>query len=58
MVQDVSKTDKECLETKFWLNLLKDTNYISLQAFNSIYTDADEISKILFSILKSSRLTK
>lgn len=49
---------KECLETKFWLNLLKDTNYISLKAFNSIYADADERSKILFSILKSSRLTK
>ena len=49
---------KECLETKYWLNLLKDTNYISLKEFNSIYPDADEISKILFSILKSSRLTK
>ncbi|BAY83362.1 hypothetical protein NIES267_28500 [Calothrix parasitica NIES-267] len=49
---------KECLETKYWLNLLKDTNYISLKAFNSIHADADEISKILFSILKSSRLTK
>ncbi|MGB6296465.1 MAG: four helix bundle protein [Rivularia sp. (in: cyanobacteria)] len=49
---------KECLETKFWLNLLKDTNYISLKEFNSIYPDADELSKILFSILKSSRLKK
>ena len=49
---------KECLETKFWLNLLKDTDYISLKEFNSIYPDVDEISKMLFSILKLSRLTK
>ena len=54
----ISIAYKECLETKFWLNLLKDTNYISSKEFNSIYPDADEISKMLFSILKSSRLTK
>ena len=58
MVQDATKAYKECLETKFWLNLLKDTKYISPKAFNSIHADADELSKILFSILKSSRLTK
>ncbi|MGB3205217.1 MAG: four helix bundle protein [Crinalium sp.] len=39
---------KECLETKYWLSLLKDTNYINQNAFESIYKDADEISKILF----------
>ncbi|MEO1376953.1 MAG: four helix bundle protein [Cyanobacteria bacterium J06635_10] len=54
----ISIAYKECLETKYWLNLLKDTNYISQAAFNSIHTDADEISKMLFSIIKSSRLTK
>jgi four helix bundle protein len=54
----ISIAYKECLETKYWLNLLKDTNYISPKEFNSIYPDADELSKILFSILKSSRLTK
>ncbi len=38
---------KECLETKYWLSLLKDTGYISLKAFESIYKDAEEISKML-----------
>ena len=52
----ISIAYKECLETKYWLSLLKDTNYISLKAFNSIHADADEISKMLFSILKSSRI--
>ena len=37
---------KECLETKYWLSLLKDTEYISLKAFKSIYKDAEEISKM------------
>ena len=41
---------KECLETKYWLSLLKDTNYIEQNAFDSIYKDADEIGKMLFSI--------
>ena len=47
---------KECLETKYWLSLLKDTDYITEKAFNSIYDDADEIGKILFSILKKTRI--
>ncbi len=58
MMQDVTKTYKECRKTKFWLNLLKDTNYIYFKTFNSIHADADELSKMLFSILKSSRLIK
>lgn len=28
---------KECLETKYWLSLLKDTGYIEQKAFESIY---------------------
>ena len=47
---------KECLETKYWLSLLRDTSYIDEKAFNSIYTDADEIGKILFSIIKKTRI--
>ena len=44
---------KECLETKYWLCLLKDTGYIGEKAFDSIYGDAEEISKILWKILKN-----
>ncbi len=46
---------KECLETKYWLSLLKDTRYIEESAFQNIYQDAEEISKILFAILKTTR---
>ncbi|WP_428668548.1 four helix bundle protein [Runella sp.] len=47
---------KECLETKYWLSLLKDTGYIEQKAFESIYNDTDEVAKILFSILKTTRI--
>jgi len=47
---------KECLETKYWLSLLKDTQYIEQKAFDSIYRDADEVSRIIFSILKKTRI--
>ena len=45
----------ESLETKYWLSLLKDTGYISEKAFNSIHDDADEISKMLFTIIKNTQ---
>ncbi len=46
---------KESLETKYWLSLLKDTGIISQKAFESVFDDVDEISKILFSILRKTR---
>ena len=54
----ISVAYKECLETKYWLSLLKDTGYIDLKSFDSIHQDADEIAKILFSILKSTRINR
>jgi hypothetical protein len=35
---------------------LKDTGYISGKMFESKFNDADEIAKILFSILKTTRI--
>jgi len=52
----ISIAYKECLETKYWLSLLKDIEYIDIKAFESIYPDADEISKILYAILKKTRI--
>ncbi len=47
---------KECLETKYWLSLLKDSDYINEEIFNYLFEKADEIGKILFSILKTTRI--
>ncbi|QFS51278.1 four helix bundle protein [Nostoc sphaeroides] len=54
----ISIAYKECLETKYWLSLLKDTGYIEQKPFDSIYKDADEIGKILFSILKTTKINQ
>jgi four helix bundle protein len=44
--------------TKYWLSLLKDTDYISEKSFQSMHDNADEIGKILFAILKKTRINK
>lgn len=54
----ISIAYKEILETKYWLSLLKDTGYISSDTFNDVHEDADEIAKMLYSILKITRINK
>lgn len=54
----ISIAYKECLETKYWLSLLNDSDIIEQKVFESIYKDADELAKILFSILKTTRINK
>lgn len=46
---------KECLETKYWLTLLYRTKFIDEKTYLSIYSDAEELSKMLFAILKKTR---
>ena len=45
----ISIAYKESLETKYWLNLLKDTGFFDQSTFESIHEAADEIAKILYS---------
>lgn len=49
---------KDCLETKYWLSLLKDTEFIDESIFKSMHDDADELAKILFTILKKTRINQ
>jgi len=46
---------KESRETKYWLRLLKDTDYVSKEEFRELFDECDELSKLLFTILKNSR---
>ena len=46
---------KEANETEYWLMLLKDSEYISVDSFNSIHHDSVELIKLLASIVKSSK---
>ena len=54
----VSIAYKESQETKYWLSLLHETEYIDKNSFESIHRDVDEIAAILFAILKKTRIDK
>jgi four helix bundle protein len=46
---------KETRETEYWLELLKDANYIKQNQYISINNDCTEIIKILKSIINTSK---
>ena len=52
----ISIAYKESLETKYWVNLLRDSDYINVANATSLIHNADELSKIMFSILKTTRI--
>ena len=45
---------KEAVESRYWINLLKDENYITLKQFNSLINDLEEIIKILVKVVKNA----
>ncbi len=47
---------KEANETTYWLQLMKDSDYINEKEFESIYSDSEELLKLLVSIVKSSKI--
>ncbi len=46
---------KEANETLFWLELLKETDYLTKEQFQTIYDDTVEIIKLLTSIIKTTK---
>ena len=46
---------KETLETAYWLELLYETGYLNKSGFESLSRDCDELSKILYSIIRTSK---
>ena len=46
---------KETSETKYWLRLLKATDYLTDEESRSIYADCVELEKLLVTILKSTK---
>lgn len=45
---------KEAAESEYWLSLLKDSDYIEPNEFDSINADCEEIKKLLVSIIKTA----
>ena len=48
---------KEANETLYWLDLLHQSEYLSEEHYKSIFTDAEELVKLLVSIVKTSKRT-
>jgi four helix bundle protein len=46
---------KEARETSYWLNLLKDSEYISNEEFDKLNNSCEEIIRILNSIILTTR---
>jgi four helix bundle protein len=46
---------KEARETSYWLNLLKDSDYITSDEFNRLNNSCDEIVRILNSIIITTK---
>lgn len=46
---------KEANETEYWLMLLKDSMYLSLPEFDSLFKDCDELIRLLVSIVKTTK---
>ena len=46
---------KEVRETAYWLNLLKDSDYITTDEFNKLNISSSEIIKILNSIILTTK---
>ncbi len=49
---------KEAEETAYWLELLFESDYLETEAYNSIYSDCNEVCEILMSISKTGREDK
>ncbi|MBO4730372.1 MAG: four helix bundle protein [Bacteroidaceae bacterium] len=54
-VSKLSIALKECNETHYWLNLLKDSNYLNSDEFDSLEKDCQEIKALLISSIKTTK---
>ena len=54
-IHKLSIAQKECNETLYWLELLHETNYLSDAQFEDIYSEAEEIMRMLSSSIITTR---
>ena len=54
-VHKMSISQKECSETLYWLELLHATDYLEEKAYLSIHSEADELYKIITSIILTKK---
>jgi len=49
---------KEASETEYWIELLRDADYITIEQADSLLADCVELLKILTTIIKTSKANK
>ncbi|MEA3419317.1 MAG: four helix bundle protein [Campylobacterota bacterium] len=54
-INKLSISLKEANETHYWINLLKDTDYIDMKMFESLEKDINELLKLLTSIINTMK---
>lgn len=54
-IHKLSVAQKEMGETRYWLELLHSTGYLTQQEFDSIISDTEEVMKMLSSSIKTKR---
>ena len=54
----ISIAYKEARETHYWLRLLFAAEYINKKIFDSLLSDCDELCRITYSILNTTRISK
>ena len=47
---------KECYETEYWLNIFKDTNFITENEYKDIYTKCSKIRKLLTASITTAKV--
>jgi four helix bundle protein len=57
-VHKMAIAQKELNETIYWLELLKETAYLTTLEFETINSDAVEVIKLITSIIKSTKANK
>ncbi len=54
-IHKMAIAQKEINESIYWLELLKETNYLSESEFENLHNDAIEIIRLITSIIKSTK---
>src|SRR5580704_35204 len=54
-IHKLSIAQKECDETLYWIELLRETNYINEKEFESIYSEANSLLKMIRSAIITTK---
>lgn len=54
-IHKMAIAQKEINESIYWLELMKETQYINKEQFNSLHEDAVEIIKLITAIIKTTK---